>query len=311
MPKIQDLMSDTKLTLGWQSWLLRGWARTLRLFPKGRYTLFHAGWKILGSPDRFIGELHGIPFVVDTLDRYTSVQMYLWGCYEPAVTLVFLSLLAPSICVMDIGANKGYFSLLAAQRVGSQGRVFSYEPSPRNIEDLVGTQKLSKYQHWQIIPLAISSNIGSVKFQDYGLEQGHSGWGTVSTSGSLTVRATTVDSELERLSLKQVDLLKMDIEGHEIEAIKGMVNSLSHHRIRHVLIELHLSTFSPDDLAKFITQFSDLGYRGSYIREDNVSIHQCLRTLYQQDKVDASKVLQPLDPSKIVDDRIHVLWSVS
>lgn len=297
-------------TLEFQSRWLRRWANLVRQVPKGRYRLFQVGWKFLGAPERFIGELDAMPFVVDMGDRYTSLHMFLWGCYEPAVTRVVLSLLKPGAQVMDIGANKGYFSVLAARRVGTTGHVFSYEPVPRNIDDLLWTRDLGEYAHWHIFPIAISSEVGRTRLREQGIEQGHSGWSKVDETGNLSVLTATVDAELERLDIPRVDLLKMDIEGHEIAAFQGMKQALAQQRIRHLLVELHLNAFSRHDLMAVMQQFSQAGYTAHSLREEQSTMGDCLQALKGGLTDDVADLLQPFDLSQISGARAHVLWSL-
>lgn len=299
-----------------KSSFLQQFANLISLLPKGRYTVFRMGWQLLGAPEKFIGKLDKSPFVVDFADRYTSVHQFLYGYYEPEVTLVFLSLISSGSQIMDIGANKGYFSLLAAKRVGNSGKIFSYEPSPSNIEDMNETQVLSEYKHWQIIPVAVSSSVGTTSFCDDGIEEGHSGWGKVDSSGKLSVQSSTVDFEIERLGLKHLDIVKMDIEGHETQAIKGMSNSLANHKIRNFLIELHLAVISESELSEIINQFDSFGYKGQIINEmAHNSVQRCLNSLESMiigKKIDVSDMLIPLNDYKqqfANKNRIHVLYS--
>src|SRR5262245_39952832 len=101
--------------------------RSLRTLPKGRTTCYRIARMLTGSPERILGTVDNQWFSVDTHDTQIAVNTYLYDVWEPSVSALWLSLLRPGMCVIDIGANKGYFSLLAAKRVLPRGRVFSYE----------------------------------------------------------------------------------------------------------------------------------------------------------------------------------------
>lgn len=67
---------------------------------------------------------------MDPLDHDISATIYLWQEWEPAASAVWLSLLRPGQIVMDVGANKGWFSLLAGEVVGRQGRGHQLRAAP-------------------------------------------------------------------------------------------------------------------------------------------------------------------------------------
>ena len=134
-------------------------------------------------------------------------------------------LLWPGMTVIDVGANKGYFSLLAAKRVLPGGRVISYEPAPRNFSDIQVTIDSNSYHHWTVRPCAVSSAPGEAELFLTGVESG-SGWGSLRQPKSdqvarVKVPLVTLATEMESLGVEHIDLLKMDIEGHELEALRG------------------------------------------------------------------------------------------
>jgi FkbM family methyltransferase len=293
---------------GWRSRLLRLTARGLRVMPKGRHRAHYLAWKAVGSPSRYVGELDGVPFVVDARDVRAAEQMFLWGCYEPAVTLVFVALLRPGHVVVDVGANKGYFSLLALNRVGAGGQVVSFEPLPSNVLDLEDTRRLGGYANWIIQPAAVGNEAGSALFHLDGVLEGHSLFGRIDPAGSLTVQVDTLDEAMPRLGLEHVDLLKLDVEGHECRVVQGARRHLAERRIRHVLCEVHENCFGPEEFNQMQETFASAGYRANLIDEPRAGVQRCLRGMAARGETPVADLLRPVNEDLSL-HRCHVLWS--
>jgi len=299
-----------------RSRFLHWWARCVRALPKGRYWAFLAGWILAGRPARFVGELAGQPFVVDARDRYTAMHMLLWGTYEPELSLAFVSRLRPGMTVVDVGANKGYFSLLASRVVFPAGRVISYEPLPSNFADLSETVALSGHPNWTCRAAAISSRRAEVLLKDTALDQGHSGWAAVAADGTIAIDGVPLDDEVEALALGRIDVLKMDVEGHEAEALKGMRECLKHHRITHAFIEIHPALLTAPDLESVVSAFRDNGYRGYLLLESPANARTASRRIRDGAAADAAFVLREfiegtLHDAGVTGSRIHMLWTTA
>lgn len=107
--------------------------------PAGRYRLTH--WLRRYAPPEFLmpmrTELGGYTFVCNLRDSI-SREVCFTGYYEPQETALVRSILRPGMNFVDVGANWGYFTLLAASLVGERGRVLSLEPDPRLFRKLSG-----------------------------------------------------------------------------------------------------------------------------------------------------------------------------
>jgi len=295
---------------------LNWWARRVRALPKGRYWAFLAGWILAGRPARFVGELAGQPFVVDARDRYTAMHMFLWGTYEPELSLAFVSRLRPGMTVVDIGANKGYFSVLASRAVRPAGRVVSYEPLPRNFADLAETATLSGHGNWTCRAAAITSRHAEVLLRDSAHDLGHSGWAAVAADGTIRIDGVTLDDEIESLRLGQLDVLKMDVEGHEAEVLVGMRQCLAHQRVTHVLIEIHLALLSEADLGSVVAAFRDHGYRGYILQESPANAAVAAQRIRDGAAGDTAFLLREFTQKTLRDagvtgERLHMLWTTA
>ena len=151
---------------------------------------------------------------------------YWLGSYEIRKRQAFEALIVPKSVVYDIGANVGYFSLMAAVLAGPDGKVFAFEPLPRNISYLHKHIKLNKINNIQVIEAAVSQHEGESFF-----ELGAStAMGHISENGEIKVRMVSLDAMLESGQLPPPDFMKVDVEGAEFDVLCGARILLETHR---------------------------------------------------------------------------------
>ena len=144
--------------------------------------------------------------------------------YEKGTTRVFTELVKEGMNVVDIGANVGYYTLLAARRVGPHGKVYAFEPGPQDFKLLTGNLQLNGYENVIAIQKAVSNETGTASFflsprgstahsllpsRDYSKE-------------TIAIETVTLDEFFEKARSPAIQVIKMDIEGWEIEALDGM-----------------------------------------------------------------------------------------
>ena len=178
-----------------------------------------------------------------------------WYCdyaYEPHAPFRpehFLQhVLTPGDTYVDIGANTGFFPLVAAQLVGPSGRVICYEADPSNFEALERNIALNGTPNIEAISLAVSDHNGTATLlRDIAHSGGHS---LASESGPtpvtpasaimpVSVSTTTIDSHLAERDLGRLKLVKLDIEGHEGHALRGMQRILRKWSVPYVIMEVN------------------------------------------------------------------------
>lgn len=142
---------------------------------------------------------------------------YWLGSYELNKRLAFEREIPPGAVVYDIGANVGYFSLLATVLVGLEGRVYAFEPLPRNIEFLHKHIRLNKLNNVEVIEAAVSDHEGEASF-DLGAS---SAMGHLAESGEITVQMVSLDQLLLANKLQPPDYMKVDVEGAEFDVLNG------------------------------------------------------------------------------------------
>lgn len=165
------------------------------------------------------------------LGEHMGSQIYWRGSYSGSQLKVLASRLSPGGVFIDLGANQGEFSVFAALLVGERGRVFAFEPSPVMRQRLARNIALNGFTQVCIEPFAVADEPGHlVLFSPTGaFEDGtvHAGLPSLYDRGfdvaaqTSDVPVTTLDDWLQQQDIARVDVIKMDIEGAELPALKG------------------------------------------------------------------------------------------
>ena len=165
----------------------------------------------------------GLQLVSDFRVDNTSWILYGYGCLDYYDEREVRTMVRPGDVCFDLGANTGYYSMLLSRWVGPGGRVYSYEPIPYTHSFL--TRNLSNNFAANVVPVqsAVADHIGQVRMQ--AAPSGFLGWSKVDDSGELEVACTTIDAEVQRLNLKRLDFIKMDIQGYELRALEAAENT--------------------------------------------------------------------------------------
>jgi len=214
------------------------WARRM-LWPYH----FRGKTRILGycTPKEGVRRANVFGFDMDVdLSEYIQRHIYL-GCYEPRETRWVRQWLRPGMNVIDVGANVGYFTALAASCIGPHGRIFSIEPSPYAFERLqrfLGMNGLKQVHAFQ----GGLADCDGRRTLYWGPEAARNhAPSMVEDSGSFSadVPIWTLDRCLEDWQVDRVDLLKMDVEGFEHRVLRGGLRALRDRRIKAILIEFN------------------------------------------------------------------------
>ncbi len=170
-------------------------------------------------------------------------QIYFSGQYEHRTADVFKMALRPGDVVIDGGANIGYYSLLSATWVGKTGSVHSFEPIAETFQALYANVRLNDYTNLHLNQMALSDHAGELQFEVPLDEQTHQQLGWAATQilqgrgPVVRVPAMTLDDYAASHGIAHIRLVKLDLEGGELEAIKGMRHLLSTHAIDYLITE--------------------------------------------------------------------------
>ncbi len=148
--------------------------------------------------------------------------------------------------VVDVGAHYGRYTLIAARRIGFKGKVIAIEADPKNFDMLDKNIKLNGLENVITLNYAASSNKSKVKLSIPEKKSGHTIYSSIMPGRSPTemfieVNANTVDTILNEsgISIDQINWIKIDVEGAELEVLKGATNVLSKSKDISLLIEIH------------------------------------------------------------------------
>jgi len=209
-------------------------------------------------PNKSIMQIEGSKMYMNTdnlPERYgKALRAYAIFCgWEKSTTEMFKKVVKQGDVVVDLGANMGYFTLLAAKLVGKEGKVYAFEPAPINYSLLIKNIELNGYNN--VVPLqkAVSNIAGTVKLFISDEDIGNN---TIYQYGDdrefVEVESVTLD-EFFKDKEYRVDVIKMDIEGAEMAAILGMDRIIKENNGLKVFSEFYPSLiramgYSPEDL---------------------------------------------------------------
>jgi FkbM family methyltransferase len=148
------------------------------------------------------------------------------GTYEPLTRMWLSSLLGPGRVAFDVGANVGFFTLLASRLVGSSGSVVAFEPMPSNVAALRRHVELNQVRNVTIFEAAISDHPGTARFSP----SGNPSMGRLAESGNLEVETVSLDGLIGGGVVPEPDLLKIDVEGAEMQVLQGGLRCLREKR---------------------------------------------------------------------------------
>lgn len=208
-----------------------------------------------------ITRVHGLNYYVHSYDPGISKELAIYHTHEPHATKLFRNQLKEGMYEVDIGSNIGYYALLAGTLVGPSGKVLAIEPEPNNFKLLKMNVRNNNIENVETIQCAIGSKDGVSEF--YLTEASNTNsLITPSTDrivSSIQVCTRKLDTVIKDYGLPQIDLVRMDIEGGEIIAIKGMRYILKHYKPK-VLVELHCDVAGVEAIKKLLSLFIQSGY---------------------------------------------------
>jgi len=205
-------------------------------------------WKLLSRKIRDIAAIPVLtgPLRGKLLPEHPALEQpsMLFGLYEQGVVFEVIRLTETTRTAYDIGANIGYITLALACRMGNGGRIYAFEPAPRNVDllnQLVALNNIEKMVH--VLSLAVGETTGEQRLIMLGsssmhfLETATDGQDT-SLCHSVMVESTTLDSFVLEQNNPAPDFVKIDVEGAEALVLQGALRTLEAFSPT-ILIEIH------------------------------------------------------------------------
>ena len=216
--------------LPWFRRELPGWRRLCT--PLGLTMGHDAIWA--GVPDVICrGKLHGYRMIL-RMDDWCERMTYFLGCYDsPDVHALLRTALKPGDTFVDIGANIGMITLMAARAVGAEGRILAFEPHPVTVERLRRVLDLNAVKNTTVYPIGLGDREGILPLQTIDQSSVWSSFAVRAELPGLTYKTVNVpirradDSLPEDLGPRT--LIKIDAEGYECKVLEGMKNVLRKH----------------------------------------------------------------------------------
>lgn len=206
---------------------------------------------------------NGAQIVLNPSDPVISAALT-FSVYEKAETKFLCGQFRPGMTFLDIGANVGYYTALASVRLKGEGRIISLEPDPENFSYLQKTVKANGFSNVDCIQKAASNVPGKVTLYTSRDNRGDNRLYANDLSDSkVDVECVVLDDLMASLGVRQLDLVKIDVQGFEYNVIAGLRETLR--RSPKCVI---LSEFWPQGLRdagsspeKYLAGFRDLDMR--------------------------------------------------
>jgi FkbM family methyltransferase len=216
------------------------------------------------------------------LPEAVSTQIWRYGFFEDDVCLFLLRSLTPGMVVIDVGAHFGFFSLLASELVGAEGRVVAIEPMPETFGRLARNVAInSPHDNITTIKSAAYSIRTTLSFRDYGLVYSafNSAFDARSASnlhlhGQVFVDACTCDDVVSALALPRVDVIKIDAESSEMHVLRGAERTINQFHPRIIVEVGDFDLAGVVSSSELVRSLLALGYRAYECSQCDVSLHE-------------------------------------
>ena len=215
-----------------------------------------------------------------SLEDYIQRSVYL-GTYERRESSLIKRHLTSGMTFLDVGANIGYYSLMAAAVAGPSGRIVAFEPNPHIFNHFKRTIEKNRISHITLEQYALADAAGTCELF-VPIEAGNNTATMIANEGGspVSVPVITLDDYLDRNDIEHVDFMKIDVEGYEPRIIAGAQATIKAKKIDAILCEfsghwLRQDGTTPQDFYEFMRS---LGLRASEQRTPNTEFENILFT---------------------------------
>lgn len=191
------------------------------------------------------------------LDAKDALRLSIYGVHEPTETEILKKLIKKNDVVLDIGANIGYYTLIAAKLVGKNGKVYAFEPDTVNFEIIKKNVEINGYHNVTLIQKAVSNRTKKIKLylcEENGAD--HKIYDDGTDRNSIEIESTSLD-DFFRDYRGKINLIKIDAQGSEGHILEGMTSLLETNTDVKLIMEfwpsaLKKSGSNPNDLLKLL-----------------------------------------------------------
>jgi FkbM family methyltransferase len=227
----------------------------------------------LGLKARQIGRVLGINRIL--------ARLLVSDAYEARYAAAITRCIRVGDSVWDIGANVGHYAVSFSYQVGISGRVFAFEPSPRNLAPL--HERTLVAGNVVVLPFALSDKCGQFSFK----EEADGTTSHIAADNSpgdvnelITVNLRTGDEMISRGDAAFPNIVKIDVEGYELEVLLGLSTALRDPRLRCVFVEVHFAILQERGMRAAPRQIEQMlianGFRVSWTDPSHIqAVHNC------------------------------------
>lgn len=209
----------------------------------GKERLLAALWRPLTTQSFQSARIKGTSIEVDCdLNKWIQRHIYFLGEYEPESTSLWREFARDAAVVFDLGANIGIYSLFAAD-ANPRATIHAFEPTADVFDIFCANIRKNRMTNIVANNVAVGARSGTVFLnQCTGSDKANEGMNFVSASpvnaSAPPIPQVSLDDYCEQRDIERIDLLKMDIEGGEHDALRGAARLLSSQRIGSIFFEL-------------------------------------------------------------------------
>lgn len=207
-------------------------------------------------------------------DSWGFKLRFMFGWFEPQTVKTCREIIKPGMNVLDIGAHIGYFSRLFSELTGGTGRVFAFEPHPLTYDLLLKNINSCKCKNIIPIPKALSDKNDTVDFFETADSGKHSFFrvfeslSRIDSKGyafknKLIVNAIKLDDFLLKIGNPEINFIKMDIEGAEPKALRGMERTVKRSKNLVMIVEINSGTLNAGgvNVVEFLRQLENMNFK--------------------------------------------------
>jgi FkbM family methyltransferase len=207
------------------------------------------------AADRY--EIYRVEGGLIYLNLYESAAMVqrAMSAYEPAKHALIRRHLRPGMTFIDVGANKGDFTLLAARLSGLSGMVIAIEPEPENHSILQRSIELNHYTNIRVLQVALSDRDGTANLQIGSSSGAHTLSPEFNGLRTVAVPTMTLDGVVAEQQLRSVDMIKIDVQGLELAVLRGATETLRANPRIILLLDLPKQSEKRRAIGDYLAQF--------------------------------------------------------
>tara|TARA_B100000767_G_C19711537_1_gene513029 strand:- start:461 stop:1384 length:924 start_codon:yes stop_codon:yes gene_type:complete len=223
------------------------------------------------NPKNILYYENGIGFNISTKKNSMSKSLVLQEHSETNETKFLKKIIDTGQVVIDIGANMGWYSIHFSKWVGGSGKIFAFEPVPEIHEELRSNIKLNFCQNIKVFNCALGNKNESILFNVSNFEGG-SGASSENLKFGKEIKVTKrkLDDVMSEQNINNIDFLKIDIEGGELNMLKGAEKIIEKYKPKIFLeiVDIHCDRFGylPEDVFNFLY---NKNYNGLYIGNEH------------------------------------------